>query len=615
MLATLRRHYKYFLIATAVLVIPTFIMWGGPGRMLQKRPGEEEVARVNGAPITADEMARSMAAARQRLRAALGENYDPDMFEGGALVQRVLNDLVTTRLVRQEVDRLRMRVSPEAVEERLRNHPRFFKDGEFSAEEYNAFVSRTDIPWDSVYEDLKRSIQLDMLVASVESAAKVSEPELQEEYRLRNEKVKVKYLALTPSLFEEEVTVTDEELQQYYAENQQSFIEPEKIRVQYVTVPIAPSDADREAVLEKARDVLAKAKAGEDFAELAKRYSEEPQASENGGDMGWREERLLSGAMASAVSGLKEGELSDVIETERQQVCLIKCEGRREKDGKSQVKLRQIVFNVEPSAETQERLASRIDAVVKEAHESKSLKAAAEKVGVEVREAGPFSERDRFLPGIGIDSTEFVRTAFWLQEQQDKMRNQEQNQPTEEPTNISDVIITPNAYYVLQLAGRTERRLRELSEVEAQVRNAVTRRKALALAHKKATELASRLTSLDQLKQVDEKLASNVKESEPFTRTGYVPGVPGERDFFNAAFALEPGKLSPPILGRNGAYLLEVVERIPFDEKKFEEDKERFREQLIRQKVNMLTEDWQQWLQARADIRFNEKLLAEMTGS
>jgi peptidyl-prolyl cis-trans isomerase D len=612
MLATLRRHYKYFLIATAVLVIPTFIMWGGPGRMLQKRPGEEEVARVNGTPITAEELAHSMAAARQRLRAALGENYDPDMFEGGALVQRVLNDLVTARLVSQEVDRLRIRVSHEAVEEWLRNQPQFFEDGKFNAEEYNAFVSRTDIPWDSVYEDLRRSIRLDMLVAGVESVAKLSEPELREEYRLRNDKVKVKYLAFTPSQFEDEVTVTDEEIQQYYAENQQSFIEPEKIRVQYVTVPIAPSDSDREAVLEKARDVLAKARAGEDFAELAERYSEEPQASENAGDMGWREERLLSGAIASAVSELKEGDLSDVVETERQQVCLLKCEGRKEEDGTTQVKLRQIVFDLAPSEETQEKLASQIDAVMKAAHESKSLVAAAEKLGMEVEEAGPFSERDRFLPAIGMDSQEFVRTAFWLQEQHDQM--QEQEDASEEPTDISDVMITRNAYYVMQLAGRTERGLRELSEVEAQIRNAVMRRKGLALAHTKATELASRLTSLDQVKQVDEELAASVKESEPFTRTGYVPGVPGERDFFNAAFALEPGKLSPPVLGRSGAYLLEVVERIPVDEKQFEEDKEQFREQLVRQKVNMLTEDWQWWLQARADVRFNEKLLAEMAG-
>jgi|GEM_PF-3691779 len=613
MLATLRRHYKYFLIATAVLVIPTFIMWGGPGRMLQKRPGEEEVARVNGTPITAEELAHSMAAARQRLRAALGENYDPDMFGGGALMQRVLNDLVTAKLVRQEVDRLRIRVSHEAVEEWLRSQPQFFKDGEFSAEDYNAFVSRTDIPWDSVYEDLERNIRLEMLVAGVESVAKVSEPELREEYRLRNEKVKVKYLALTPSQFEDEVTVTGEELQQYYAENQQSFIEPEKIRVQYVTVPIAPSDSDREAVFEKARDVLAKARAGEDFAELAERYSEEPQASENAGDMGWREERLLSGAIASAVSELKEGEISDVVETERQQVCLIKCEGRKEEDGTTQVKLRRIVFDLAPSEETQEKLASQIDAVMKAAHESKSLVAAAEKLGMEVEEAGPFSERDRFLPGIGMDSQDLVRTAFWLQEHEDQV--QERDDGAEELTDISDVIITGNAYYVLQLAGRTERGLRELSEVEAQIRNAVMRRKGLALAHTKATELASRLASLDQLNQVDEELAASVKESEPFTRTGYVPGVPGERDFFNAAFALEPGKLSPPVLGRNGAYLLEVVARIPFDEKQFEENKDQFREELARQKVNLLTEDWQRWLQARADVRFNEKLLAEMSGS
>ncbi len=581
--------------------------------MLQKRPGEQEVARVNGTPITAEELAHGVAAARERLRAALGDSYDPAMFEGGALAQRVLNDLVIARLVRQEVDRLRIRVSHEAVEEWLRNQPQFFRDGKFDAEQYNAFVSRTDIPWEAVYEDLKRSIRLNTLVASVESGAKLSEHELREEYRLRNEKVRVKYLALNPSQFDDEVSVNDEELQQYYMENQHIFVQPEKLRVKYVRVPIAPSDSDRQAVIEKARDVLAKAKAGEDFAELARRYSEEPGALDDAGDMGWREERFLSGAIASAVSELKEDDLSDVVETEQQQVCLLKCEGRKEKDGTTQVKLRRIAFDLAPSEETQEKLASQIDAFMKEVYETKSLDVAAEKLGMEVEDAGPFSERERFLPGIGMDSPEFVRTAFWLQKHHDEM--QKQDDRSREPTDISDVIITPNAYYMLQLAGRTEPGLRELSEVQAQVRNAVMRRKTLALAHAKATELASRLTSLDEVKQVDEALASSVKESEPFTRTGYVPGVPGERNFFEAAFALEPGTLGRPILGRNGAYLLEVIERIPFDEEQFEQDKEQFREQLARQKINMLTEDWQRWLQARADVRFNEKLLAQMAGS
>ena len=599
MLATLRRHYKYFLIATAILVIPTFIMWGGYSRgVLEKRPGEQEVARVNGTPITAEELRRNLAAARQRLRAVLGDNYDPDMFEGAAFTQRALSDLISATLIRQEADRLRIRVSQEAAEKFLRSDPAFFKDGKFSAEEYNAFVNSPGIPWRNVYEDLKRRIRIERLISNVESGAKLSESELREEYGLRNEKVKVKYLALNPSQFEDEVSVGEEELEQYYAENRQNFVEPEKVRVKYAVVPIAPSDSDRQAVLDKAKSVLAKAKAGEDFAELAKQYSEEPGASDNAGDMGWSEEQFLSKAVAASVSQLGEGELSDVVETERQQAYLLKCEGRKEEDDKKQIKLRRIVFNLGPSVDTQEELASQIDALVREAHENKSLDVAAEKLGMEVKEAGPFSRRDRFVPGIGMDSADFVRTAFWLQE----------------PDDLSDVIITRNAYYVLQLEERTESRLRELSEVEEQVRNGLIRREGLALAHKKATEIASRITSLDQLEQVDEELASSVKASEPFTRSGYVPGVPGDRDFYNMAFALEPGTLSTPILGRNGAYILEVVERIPADEEQFEKDKETFSEQLTNEKTRMLTEDWQKWLQAKADIRLNEELLAELAG-
>ncbi|MCK5558222.1 MAG: hypothetical protein KAJ01_07585, partial [Candidatus Hydrogenedentes bacterium] len=133
-------------------------------------------------------------------------------------------------------------------------------------------------------------------------------------------------------------------------------------------------------------------------------------------------------------------------------------------------------------------------------------------------------------------------------------------------------------------------------------------------AHKKAAEIASQITALDDLESVDEKLASSVRISEPFTRTGYVPGVVGNREFHSVAFSAEQGELSEPILGGNGAYFLEVVERIPIDEELYEQDKEKLREQLLALRKQMLVVDWQSWLRSRADIRMNEEVVAELLG-
>ena len=582
-----------------------FVLSGGAfsGAMRGRRPGEGDVAKVNGAPITERQLVARHAQVLGRLRAMMGENFDPEMFGAEYFIQSALNDLITAELLDQECNRLGIRATREAAEELLRSDPQFYReDGTFNAKDYNDYVSNPNIRWDEVYESLERHIQVNTLLANVQNAVKVSESELREEYRLRNEKVKVRYLAVNPTQFEDEVDVTEEMIKDYYARNQEAYREPEKISVKYVVVPIAASDADRAAVLDRAQSVLAKARAGEDFAELAKRYSEEPGASENAGDMDWTEERFLPEPISSAVSELAEGELSDVVEREQQEIGLYKCQGRREQGEKKEIKLRRIVFNLNAGTETLEKLASQIDTLAKEALEGKSLDAAAQKLGMEVKTTGFFSKRDRIVPGIGMDSSTFVRTAFWLN-------------PDDK---ISDVIVTSNAYYVLELDEKRESRVRELAEVEPQVRNAVARQEGLALAHKKVVELASRIARLDDLKTVDEELASSVKESEPITRTGPVPGVPGDREFQNVAFALDPGELSEPILGKNGAYLLEVVEKVPVDEEKFREEKEKLKDQLTDQKSRMLTQDWHAWLRARADVRLNEELIAllikELTG-
>ena len=599
LISAFRKRYKVVLAVITGPVIVSFVLWGGFSRVFSgKRPGEDEVAKVNGTPITARELIARRTATLERLRALMGANYDPDLLRSADFTQRALNDLITSALLDQESRRLRIRATREAAEELLRSDPMFFKDGKFSPEAYNEYVSDPRIQWGYEYERLEWRVRLNKLLADVESAVKVSESEVRQEYRLANEKVKVRYLALNPAQFEDEVSVTEEMIKDYYGRNRQGYREHEKVRVKYVVVPIVASDADREAALDKARNVLAKAEAGEDFAELARRYSEAPDASENAGDMGWTEESLLPEDIAASVAGLGDGELSGVVEREQQEICLYKCEGRREDDGKKEIKLRRIVFRLSAGADTRDKLASQIDTLVKEAHDNQSLDAAAQKFGMAVRDSGLFSRSDRFIQGIGIDSPTFLRTAFWL----------------EKPGQLSDVIITPGAYYVLQLEERREPRLRELSEVEQLVRNAVIRQEGLALAHKKVVELASRMTSLEDLKTVDEQLASSVKESEPIARNGYVPGVPGDRQFYNVAFALDPGELSKPILGKNGAYLLEVIEKVPFDEEKFEKDKEKFVEQLIEQKKRMLVEEWQNWLLARADIRLNEKLIAEIVG-
>ncbi|MDR1495901.1 MAG: peptidylprolyl isomerase [Clostridiales Family XIII bacterium] len=106
--------------------------------------------------------------------------------------------------------------------------------------------------------------------------------------------------------------VTDEEAQTYYDENKADFVTPESIGLSHILVSDAElTDAGRtsiEAIRQRVLD-------DEDFAELAKEFSDDGSA-ENGGDLGSVTRGMMVTPFEEAGFKLKKGEISDIVETE-----------------------------------------------------------------------------------------------------------------------------------------------------------------------------------------------------------------------------------------------------------------------------------------------------------
>ncbi len=113
------------------------------------------------------------------------------------------------------------------------------------------------------------------------------------------------------------ISITDEEAQDYYTQNQDQFNEPEQIRASHILVKVAQdaSQEDKDAAQKKIEEVLAKAKNGEDFAELAKQHSEGPSGP-NGGDLGFFQRGAMVKPFEDAVLAMNEGDVSDLVETQ-----------------------------------------------------------------------------------------------------------------------------------------------------------------------------------------------------------------------------------------------------------------------------------------------------------
>jgi len=110
------------------------------------------------------------------------------------------------------------------------------------------------------------------------------------------------------------IVIEEDELRKYYRENQEKFTDPLEVKIQQIFFPFPPNAPAREAaaVQDEARTVLEKARKGEDFTDLAKKYSKGPEASE-GGLLGWFKPKELLPELEEVGFKLKTGDISDLI--------------------------------------------------------------------------------------------------------------------------------------------------------------------------------------------------------------------------------------------------------------------------------------------------------------
>ncbi len=110
--------------------------------------------------------------------------------------------------------------------------------------------------------------------------------------------------------------VSEKDIEQYYRQHYTTEAGAEKIKASHILFSIPPDTPkkQREAVYERAKEVLAKLRAGADFSEMAKKYSDDPSAS-TGGDLGWFRRGDMVASFEKAAFSLKKGQISDLVKT------------------------------------------------------------------------------------------------------------------------------------------------------------------------------------------------------------------------------------------------------------------------------------------------------------
>ena len=110
--------------------------------------------------------------------------------------------------------------------------------------------------------------------------------------------------------------VTDKDIEEFYKENKEEFVESEKVSARHILIKVSSdaTDQERNDAKSKMQDILKEAKGGANFAELAKKHSQCPSASQ-GGDLGYFTRGQMVEPFEEAVFALEPGETSEVVET------------------------------------------------------------------------------------------------------------------------------------------------------------------------------------------------------------------------------------------------------------------------------------------------------------
>jgi parvulin-like peptidyl-prolyl isomerase len=237
------------------------------------------IAEVNESGITFDQLQKTFLNAISRYDEKTLSSLDQSTIV--SFKKNILNQLIDYELFYQQAQKEKVKISNDEINLEIDK----IKDIFSSPEEFNEVLKANNITLTQLKEDIKRQLMINSILEETKN----------------------------------QVTITDDELLEYYNENKESFFEPEKVHARHILVETE----------EEASNLLLQLKEGlTDFAELAKEKSIGPSAP-SGGDLGFFARGQMVKEFEDAAFSLMPGEISGVVKTQFG-YHIIKCEEKKD---------------------------------------------------------------------------------------------------------------------------------------------------------------------------------------------------------------------------------------------------------------------------------------------
>ena len=426
-----QKHKRLLQVFLGVIAM-TFATWGIES-YTRVRGGADTMATVNGLTVSQREFDTEMHRQQERMRRMLGANFDPAVLDRPDSRRALLDSLVTQRLLASSAQKSSLTVTDDMLVELIHSIPAFQSEGRFSKAQYEAALRSQNPPMSSAQfeQRLRYDLVLQQLTRAVGESAIAARSVTGRLGALEAQKREVSEARVAAQQFLGKASVDEARLKEYYGAHPGEFRNPERVRAEYVLIsadalaaqePVTPQEArahweatfgpkvkEREEARKKAQSLLAAVrKDPASFAQAAKAESQDPGSKDSGGDLGFSPRGAFVKPFEEAMFRMKEGAISDIVETEFG-FHIIKLTAIRRKDGKEERRASHILIAAPAdAAKPFEAMRSQIDADLKKQRGARKFAESAEAFSNLV-----YEQPDSLKPAAERFKLQ-VRTTSWI---------------------------------------------------------------------------------------------------------------------------------------------------------------------------------------------------------
>ncbi|WP_419784321.1 SurA N-terminal domain-containing protein [Maridesulfovibrio sp.] len=610
------------------IIIAVFIFAFGAGGFNGNT--DPVIAYVNEQPIPTQEFMQSYRENAEALRAQ-NPNLDSDQLQSPEFKKFVLEQMISQRLLEAEAQKLGLSVSNSELSFDISRIPAFAdQEGNFDMNLYQAFlrsrsmsaasfensmrnsamitklqdyvtlpVKPTEADARSLFDAASEKVQIDYYFvpgADFLKNIKITEKQIEDYYTANPDKFaiparsEVKYIAFTPEELSINETVSPEEIAAYYEAHKDAFLQEDQVKASHILIVVDENAPDKDvaAAEKKIKKILAKAKSGQDFAKLAKRYSEGPSKTK-GGELGWFGKGAMVKPFEDAAFALKKGEVSEPVRT-RFGWHLIKADDIREAGQKDLDQVKDDITTIVAQEKAADSISDKLDHAIDLIASGLKLDKVSEELGIAFKKSEQATVQT-LANAFGMTESA-AQTIIGLPE-----------------GNSTDMPIAIDGGYILvEKEKDIPPSLKPLKDEKKNIEDVLSQQHALQLAKTMANDFKDKLVNKETEAETFNYIKKNLKTSAPFGRDGFIPNLGMNRKLADAAFAAKKDQWLPEVFELPGGYVLaRLDERIPPKEETWAAQKDMFINALFQQRANEVFGAFLAELRAKANIEYVRK--------